>query len=769
MRRVRHSRIHRLGGKALLLLLITATLLPGRAVADASHEIVALYAAQDAVWALHSDGAPSLLVHHPGFVISQARISPDGEKAAYWRHAAESRSNAPSSHLIVYDLATRRETLVTSTLPPVGPVAWSPDSRRLAWAGANAVSMARLNGDTRMLASIHLNQLAPPEIDWLPDGTRLIVVGTIGNDHGLWCLDVANGDADLLTPLADDGPHPASISTSGQIAYYDRGRLWLLSPPTDAQARERRSLGHWEPPLIAIAFDALGDHLACVAADGRVTVIDTDGATRRRLPLDAPIHDVLSLPTLQRHSWLLRSESSAGAAFYLAAADSDDIVTVNMTATPLPQITSALQQLIPAAITDPGHDFYRYQGAWDSGSQASNNCGPTCVAMAIQFAGDNLWVAISDIRGYIGGSSWTYPSQLQAALNHWGVASQALTNEDALLAALANPNQIVLVHLYMNWFPPGSDYLWAYSDPSKHYDRYYSYASSHWIVVRGLSADGHWAICHDPNVWDGNGSYWYGDGSPKGKDRHYALDQLLGSARAYDYQAIAVSGVPDATPTATTTMTPACTLTPTITGTATPTSEPTLPQPTPSATWSAYPGPEQSPRIHLPLIWSPSAAPPATPTPTHTPSSSYPEPTPSPTAQPTDPAAEALIAQIDGSGIIYSYDGTTYLGLVSSDSAAADSIINPDGVFGRGDTPDSIHNRQGAYGSLDSDTSAYAPDAQRPPIIWHWQDDAYVLIAHLTVNPSKMPHFDPDEMLAILRDGPAQTARHGAEPTRLLH
>jgi len=45
------------------------------------------------------------------------------------------------------------------------------------------------------------------------------------------------------------------------------------------------------------------------------------------------------------------------------------------------------------------YEWYRYQGASDSDDK-KHNCGPTCVAMAIQFTRDNF-VPIKDIRSYI--------------------------------------------------------------------------------------------------------------------------------------------------------------------------------------------------------------------------------------------------------------------------------------------------------------------------------------------------------------------------------
>ncbi len=234
--------------------------------------------------------------------------------------------------------------------------------------------------------------------------------------------------------------------------------------------------------------------------------------------------------------------------------------------------------------------WYRYQGESNSGPYANNNCGPTCVAMAIQFTQDGRRVPIRDIRSHIGGTSWTYPSHLQSALRHWDVPHARLYHMQDIHDAVAVRGSIVIVHVWMHWFAPGGDYLVPYSDPAQHRGRYYAYTQSHWIVFHGLTQDGEWAICHDPNAWERDGRYWYAGNRPKGENRHYRYSELAASAADYDFQAIEVFA-PE-TPTAT-------------------------PSPSPSAT------PRM--RVDLPLVLKPK---PPTPTPSITPTV---------TAQPTLP------------------------------------------------------------------------------------------------------------------------------------
>jgi len=265
-----------------------------------------------------------------------------------------------------------------------------------------------------------------------------------------------------------------------------------------------------------------------------------------------------------------------------------------------------------AAILEEG-SWYRYQGEPNSGPYAHSNCGPTCVAMAVEFAQDGRWVAIRDIRSYIGGTSWTYPSQLQSALEKWGVPHARLNSMPAIHDAVAVRRSIVILHLWMNWFTPGSDYLVAYSDPALHHGRYYAYSQSHWVVFHGLTGDGVWAICHDPNVWEGDGRYWYAGNRPKGENRYYRYSELAASAADYGYQAIEVfaPAPPSATPTL------------------------TLAAPTLTSTPIVQPTSMVSKRVDLPLVHKP-----APPTPTTTPTET-PTPPPSMTPPATAPTVPA--------------------------------------------------------------------------------------------------------------------------------
>ena len=66
---------------------------------------------------------------------------------------------------------------------------------------------------------------------------------------------------------------------------------------------------------------------------------------------------------------------------------------------------------------------------------------------------------------------------------------------------------------------------------------------------------------------------------------------------------------------------------------------------------------------------------------------------------------------------IYAGDTGEYLGTLSADPYAADSVSNPYGEYGSEYNQNSINNPYGPYGSEYSNTSVNNPYATNPPII----------------------------------------------------
>lgn len=191
---------------------------------------------------------------------------------------------------------------------------------------------------------------------------------------------------------------------------------------------------------------------------------------------------------------------------------------------------AALLALLPApaalaVVPQPPFDWYRYQGEADSGPKANINCEVTSVAMAIQYSRDNLRVPIAAIREYMGKEDLTSTADAQRALTRWGVPYRDVHNVQDIVAALERGHMVV-VGLMMNRISPGADYERASSSPALRFGRYYAFDGPHSVVVKGVTEDKGWFIVYDPNVWEGNGIYWYSDGTPKGKDRYYPVAEF---------------------------------------------------------------------------------------------------------------------------------------------------------------------------------------------------------------------------------------------------
>ncbi|MDP2950203.1 MAG: fibronectin type III domain-containing protein, partial [Chloroflexota bacterium] len=215
-------------------------------------------------------------------------------------------------------------------------------------------------------------------------------------------------------------------------------------------------------------------------------------------------------------------------------------------------LTTASEPTLPSIddLQSPLADLltpYRYQSARDSGTCKSTNCGPAAVAMAIGWAQSGQWIPISDIRGYISGTGTDSPllsvSDLTNALGQWGVGYSTITGMDAVKDAISIRGHIVIVPVVMSAIPARSDYLTPNSDAASYYDRFYSYTSGHFVVAKGVSSDGNWVIVRDPDVWDGNGVYWYSNLAAKGLSRYYSYSNLATALDGMGNQAIEILGV----------------------------------------------------------------------------------------------------------------------------------------------------------------------------------------------------------------------------------
>ena len=97
------------------------------------------------------------------------------------------------------------------------------------------------------------------------------------------------------------------------------------------------------------------------------------------------------------------------------------------------------------------------------------------------------------------------------------------------------------------------------------------------------------------------------------------------------------------------------------------------------------------------------------------------------------------VAQNNTGFFVVGQDGT-FLGVVSSDKIASESICNQHGQYGSPHRVTSVWNKHGQYGGTHTVMGAYNPNAQKPPFIFQGQQP----VAILTKNPNLQGGFDPD-------------------------
>ena len=134
-----------------------------------------------------------------------------------------------------------------------------------------------------------------------------------------------------------------------------------------------------------------------------------------------------------------------------------------------------------------------------------------------------------------------------------------------------------------------------------------------------------------------------------------------------------------------------------------------------------------------------------------------PAPTQAPTPVPTQAPAPTVSAgggSYGSSVSLYALDGTSYLvaddgtflGDISSNSYASDSICNSYGSYGSKYESNSIRNEYGTYGSKYSNDSAYNKYTSTPPKIIQSRR----VVGYLTKNDYLSGAIDPDELLIAL-------------------
>jgi len=169
------------------------------------------------------------------------------------------------------------------------------------------------------------------------------------------------------------------------------------------------------------------------------------------------------------------------------------------------------------AHSDRPYDWYIDQA--DTGTCANNNCGPASVTMGIKWYNPTFSQTAAAARStYFREGGWWYTSDIINYLKLSSVpnTTSSFTGTNQLMRVLSQGN-LVIVCL-------NTAYLTQSSANEHRAGRFYSFASGHFLVVKGwrkVSSTLFFEV-YDPNNWHAT----YADQTPKGRNRHLLAAEL---------------------------------------------------------------------------------------------------------------------------------------------------------------------------------------------------------------------------------------------------
>ena len=125
---------------------------------------------------------------------------------------------------------------------------WAPDGRRIVFSRFDPIKLTKNNEIWLYdLGSQSARQISPRDgrsyssPSWSPDSRRVVCVGGIGSDRGLWILDTEDNRTELLFGNQVEAQDPV-WSGSGRFVYFNRAgsELWRVPVSADARAVPER-------------------------------------------------------------------------------------------------------------------------------------------------------------------------------------------------------------------------------------------------------------------------------------------------------------------------------------------------------------------------------------------------------------------------------------------------------------------------------------------------------------------------------------------------
>lgn len=172
---------------------------------------------------------------------------------------------------------------------------------------------------------------------------------------------------------------------------------------------------------------------------------------------------------------------------------------------------------------------YLCQGG--TGANEGVNCGPTSVAMAVNYSGASH-PSVANVRATLGIDGPTDVDQWAWLLDVYGVPWYSVWSLADFMASLRKGHPIV-IGTWMGAISRAGDYEVAYAQKSAWQGRYDHFSEGHAMVITG-TADGEASfLVHDPNVFPGDATGYYDDGTPKGQYRRYSTAEIWYNVATY--------------------------------------------------------------------------------------------------------------------------------------------------------------------------------------------------------------------------------------------
>ena len=165
---------------------------------------------------------------------------------------------------------------------------------------------------------------------------------------------------------------------------------------------------------------------------------------------------------------------------------------------------------------------YLCQGS--TGADSAVNCGPSTVAMAINYSGAAT-PSVANVRYTLGRSGPTDIDQWAWLLDVYGVPWYNVWSIDEAFASLRKGHPIV-IGTWMGSISRAGDYEVAYASRSPWQGRYDSFSQGHGMLITGCADKETSFLIHDPNVFPGDPTGYYDDGTPKGQYRRYGASEM---------------------------------------------------------------------------------------------------------------------------------------------------------------------------------------------------------------------------------------------------